>query len=122
MAFMTSDMEMETSSEGGIFKGLGRVLSGDTMFLNYFTAKSDNQKIVFSAHSPGKIMAIELDGNTSLIGQKNASLKSFRGGPVNDETMDFWDYPLADISAEIILYRYRYSLLLSANLGKVAGG
>lgn len=48
-----------------------------------------------------------------LIGQKNASLKSFRGGPANDETMDFWDYPLADISAEIILYRYRYSLLLN---------
>lgn len=53
-----------------------------------------------------------------LIGQKNASLKSFRGGPVNDETMDFWDYPLADISAEIILYRYRYSLLLSKSASK----
>lgn len=48
-----------------------------------------------------------------LEGQKNASLKSFKGGPANDEIMDYWDYPLADVSAEIILYRYRYSLLLS---------
>ena len=48
-----------------------------------------------------------------LIGQKNACLKSFRGGRPDDDKMDFWDYPLADISAEIILYRYRYSLLLS---------
>lgn len=48
-----------------------------------------------------------------LIGQKNACLKSFRGGKPDDEKMDFWDYPLADISADIILFRYRYSLLLS---------
>ncbi|MCR5616884.1 MAG: DNA replication/repair protein RecF [Clostridiales bacterium] len=53
-----------------------------------------------------------------LIGQKNACLKSFRGGRPDDDKMDFWDYPLADISAEIILYRYRYSLLLSKYASK----
>ena len=54
MAFMTSDMKMETSTGGGLLKGLGRALSGDTIFLNYFTAQSDNQQIGFSARSPGK--------------------------------------------------------------------
>ncbi|WP_296858501.1 TIGR00266 family protein [uncultured Methanobrevibacter sp.] len=76
MAFMTSDMTMETSSPGGVLKGLGRVLSGDTMFLNFFTAESDNQKIGFSAHFPGKIIPIHLNGSNSIIGQKNAFLAS----------------------------------------------
>ena len=34
MAFMTSGMKMETSTGGGLLKGLGRALSGDTLFLN----------------------------------------------------------------------------------------
>lgn len=74
MSFMTPDIKMETNTGGGLIKGLGRALSGDTLFLNFFTAQSDNQQIGFSAHSPGKIFTIELDGTTSFIGQKNAFL------------------------------------------------
>lgn len=74
MAFMTSDIKMETSTGGGILKGLGRALSGDTIFLNFFTAQSDNQKIGFSACYPGKIIPIRLDGSNTIIGEKNAFL------------------------------------------------
>lgn len=73
MAFMTSNMKMETSTGGGLLKGLGRALSGDTLFLNFFTAESDNGQIGFSSSSPGKIMPIMLNG-TTIIGQKNAFL------------------------------------------------
>lgn len=74
MAFMTSEMKMDTNTGGGLLKGLGRALSGDTIFLNFFTAEADNQKIGFSARTPGKIMPIKLDGTNSIIGQKNAFL------------------------------------------------
>ncbi len=74
MAYMTSEMEMETSTDGGLMKGLGRVLSGDTLFFNFFTAQSDNQEIGFSAYSPGKILPFRLDGSSTIIGQKNAFL------------------------------------------------
>ena len=74
MAFMTSDMKMETSTGGGLLKGLGRALAGDTLFLNFFTAQSDNEQIGFSACTPGKIMSIKLDGSNTIIGQKNAFL------------------------------------------------
>ena len=74
MSFMTSDMSMETNTGGGLLKGLGRALSGDTLFLNFFTAQSDNQQIGFSARTPGKIFSIELDGTNSIIAQKNAFL------------------------------------------------
>ncbi|WP_405268209.1 TIGR00266 family protein [Methanobrevibacter sp.] len=74
MAFMTSDMKMETSTGGGLLKGLGRALSGDSLFLNFFTAQSDNEQIGFSACTPGKIMPIRLNGSNTIIGQKNAFL------------------------------------------------
>ena len=74
MAFMTSGMKMDTSTGGGLLKGLGRALSGDTIFLNYFTAEADNEQVGFSSCSPGKIMAIELNGSNTIIGQKNAFL------------------------------------------------
>lgn len=74
MAFMTSGMKMDTSTGGGLLKGLGRALSGDTIFLNFFTAESDNQQVGFSACTPGKIMPIKLDGTNTIIGQKNAFL------------------------------------------------
>ena len=73
MSFMTSNMQMETSTGGGLLKGIGRALSGDTLFLNYFTAQSDNEKIGFSSCVPGKILPIKLNG-TEIIGQKNAFL------------------------------------------------
>jgi len=74
MSFMTSGMTMETNTGGGLIKGLGRALAGDTLFLNFFTAQSDNEQIGFSACTPGKIMPIKLDGTNTIIGQKNAFL------------------------------------------------
>ena len=76
MAFMSSDVKMETNTGGGLLKGLGRALSGDTLFLNFYTAESDNQQIGFSSCFQGKIIPIELDGSNSIIGQKNAFLAS----------------------------------------------
>lgn len=74
MAFMTSGMNMETNTGGGLIKGLGRALAGDTIFLNFFTAESDNEQIGFSACTPGKIMPVRLNGSNTIIGQKNAFL------------------------------------------------
>lgn len=74
MAYMTSGMKMETNTGGGLLKGIGRALSGDTLFLNFFTAQEDNQEIGFSSCTPGKIMPIRLNGSNTIIGQKNAFL------------------------------------------------
>ena len=79
MAYMTSDMKMDTNTGGGLLKGLGRALSGDTIFLNFFTAQSDNQEIGFSSCTPGKIIPIRLNGSNSIIGQKNAFLAAEDG-------------------------------------------
>lgn len=74
MAFMTSDIKMDTNTGGGLLKGIGRALSGDSIFLSFFRAQSDNQKIAFAACTPGKIIPIKLNGLNTIIGQKNAFL------------------------------------------------
>lgn len=79
MSYMTPGIKMETTTGGGILKGLGRALSGDTLFLNYFTAERDNEEIAFSSCYPGKIIPIRLDGGKSIIGQKNAFLTAEKG-------------------------------------------
>ncbi|MBQ9026887.1 MAG: TIGR00266 family protein [Methanobrevibacter sp.] len=74
MAYMTSDVKMDTNTGGGLLKGLGRALSGDSIFLNFFTAETDNAEIGFASHCPGKIIPIRLDGTNSIIGQKSSFL------------------------------------------------
>ena len=76
MAFMTTDIKMDTNTGGGLLKGLGRALRGDSIFLSVYTEKSDNQKIAFASCTPGKIIPIRLNGSNSIIGQKNAFLAS----------------------------------------------
>ena len=79
MAFMTPNIKMETNTGGGLIKGLGRALSGDTIFLSFFTAQEDGAEIGFASCYPGKILAIRLNGSNSIIGQKNAFLTSEKG-------------------------------------------
>lgn len=83
MAFMTSGMKMETSTGGGLLKGLGRALAGDSMFINTFTAEEDNQEIGFASYTPGKIIPLRLDGSKSVIGQKSSFLAAEESIEIN---------------------------------------
>ena len=83
MAFMSSQMKMETSTGGGFLKGLGRALSGDSMFINTFTAEADNQEIGFSSCTPGKIIPIDLNGSNAIIGQKSSFLAAEESVEIN---------------------------------------
>ncbi len=71
-----------------------------------------------------------LSNYSRLLAQKNALLKSIRPGDgknnLADEQLDFWDFSLAELSAEIILKRYRFSKLISdiasRHHGSISGG
>ena len=71
-----------------------------------------------------------LSNYSRLLVQKNALLKSIRPGDgknnLADEQLDFWDFSLAELSAEIILKRYRFSKLISdiasRHHGSISGG
>ena len=56
-----------------------------------------------------------LNRTNRIINQKNTCLKSFKGdiNKADDNVLDFWDFSLADLSAEMIMFRYRFTELLS---------
>lgn len=75
MTWRTEAIEMKTNTHGGIMKGLGRMLAGDSIFMNTFTATSDNQKIAFATTNPGAILSIDLSEIPGgLVGQKGSFL------------------------------------------------
>ncbi len=75
MTWRTESVEMKTNTHGGIMKGLGRMLAGDSIFMNTFTATSDNQKVAFATTNPGAILPINLSEIPGgLVGQKGSFL------------------------------------------------
>ena len=75
MSWMSPNMQMETTSNGGIGKMFGRAFSGESMFHNIYTARGDGM-IAFGSSFPGKILAVETGTGRELILQKSAFLAS----------------------------------------------
>lgn len=77
MVWMSPNIGMETKG-GGVGKMFSKVISGESMFQNIYTANGDGM-IAFGSSFPGKIMAVEVGRGTSLIVQKSAFLASEKG-------------------------------------------
>ncbi len=77
MCWMDSSITMETSSNGGIGKVVGRLFTREKLFQNIYTATKDGAKISFGTCVPGAIMAVKLTGGQSIVCQKSAFLASY---------------------------------------------
>lgn len=76
MSWMSPNMKMETSSNGGIAKAFGRMLSGDSIFQNNYTAMGGPGMIAFASSFPGSIRAFDIAPGKEMIVQKSAFLAS----------------------------------------------
>lgn len=76
MSWMSPNMKMETSTNGGIGKALGRMFSGDSLFQNKYTAMGGEGMIAFASSFPGSIRALEIAPGNNMIVQKSAFLAS----------------------------------------------
>ena len=79
MSWMTPNMKMETSTNGGLGKAFGRMLSGDSIFQNRYTAQGGQGLIAFASSFPGAIRAVEITPNMPVIAQKSAFLAATPG-------------------------------------------
>ena len=79
MSWMTPNMKMETTSNGGIGKMFGRAFSGESMFVNRYTARNGNGLIAFASSFPGSIRAFNIAPGQEIIAQKSAFLASTAG-------------------------------------------
>ena len=73
MTWMTAGMRMETNMKGGLLKGLGRMLSGDSLFIATYSATAPDQEITVASTFPGAIVAVDPVGG-DIIAQKSAFL------------------------------------------------
>ena len=77
MAYMDPSIEMETSTNGGLGKVVGRLFTKEKLFQNIYKATEDNSKIAFGTCVPGSIMAIKIEQGNSIICQKSSFLASY---------------------------------------------
>lgn len=78
MAWMSPNMIMETTTNGGIGKAFGRMFTGEKMFMNIYTARG-NGMIAFASSFPGSIIAFDVAPGKEIILQKRAFLASQMG-------------------------------------------
>ncbi len=79
MSWMSPNMKMETTSNGGIGKIFGRMFSGENLFQNRYTAMGSTGTIAFASSFPGDILPLELSNGREYICQKSAFLASTTG-------------------------------------------
>lgn len=72
MSWMTNNFTVENNVRGGLAKGLGRMLTGESLFLSTYTSNAPAQDITLASSIPGEIHAFEISANKEIIAQKGA--------------------------------------------------
>ena len=79
MCWMSTNMKMETSSNGGVGKALGRMFAGEALFQNRYTAQGGTGQIAFASSFAGSIRAFDITPDKPMVVQKSGFLASEAG-------------------------------------------
>ncbi len=79
MSWMSPNMQMDTNTGGGLKKMFGRMFSGESLFLNEYTAQGGRGLIAFAASFPGSIIPYEVTPGNGIIVQKRGFLAMEKG-------------------------------------------
>jgi uncharacterized protein (TIGR00266 family) len=81
MMYMEPGIEMQTGTDGGIFKGLSRMITGESFFITSFMYSGQGKgHVAFGAPYPGKIIPLELsEFGGEFVCQKDAFLCAAQG-------------------------------------------
>lgn len=74
MVYLSPNIHMEAKARGGIMKGIGRKLAGETFFLTEFSPTGGPGIAGFGGNAPGTILPLEIDTSKEYIIQKDAFL------------------------------------------------
>lgn len=73
MIWQTEGITMSTNARGGIARSLGRIFTGESIFMANYTAETDGARIAFGSTVPGTVVPVDLS-MTDIICQKGAFL------------------------------------------------
>ena len=79
MSWMSLNMRMDTNSGGGIKKALGRMFSGESIFMNEDTAQGGTGMIAFASTFPGSIIPYQVSEGNGIVVQKRGFLAMEKG-------------------------------------------
>lgn len=79
MAWMSPNMVMDTTTNGGLGKAFGRMFSGESLFQNRYIAQGGAGMIAFASSFPGSIKAFEIGPGKEYIFQKKTFLAGEKG-------------------------------------------
>ena len=74
MAWMSDGVTMESNMKGGLGKSLGRMFSGESLFMATYTAQAPGTHVAFASTVAGEILPVDVGATGGLICQKGAFL------------------------------------------------
>ncbi|MBD2579347.1 TIGR00266 family protein [Oscillatoria sp. FACHB-1406] len=69
MAAMDANIKMKSKMKGGVMKGIGRMLSGESLFMSEFTAEKARGELYISPGVPGDVQHYRLQAGRALMMQ-----------------------------------------------------
>ncbi len=74
MAWMSDGVKMDTNTQGGLFKGVGRMFAGESVFMATYTAEKEGSVVAFASTVAGEILPVNVGVDGAMICQKGAFL------------------------------------------------
>ena len=73
MVWQTEGIKMSTNARGGIAKSLGRMFTGESIFMANYTAETEGAKIAFGSTVPGCVVPVDISQGEMIV-QKGSFL------------------------------------------------
>ena len=74
MAWMSEGVSMDSNMRGGLGKSLGRMFSGESIFMATYRAERPGASITFASTVAGEVLPVDIGACGGLIAQKGAFL------------------------------------------------
>ena len=74
MAWMSEGISMDSNMRGGLGKSLGRMFSGESIFMATYRAERPGASIAFASTVAGEVLPVDIGACGGLIAQKGAFL------------------------------------------------
>ncbi len=79
MLYLSDEVNMDTSTGGGIMKGIKRAISGESFFITTFECTSQDGEVAFAGPYPGKVIPLQITPGNSYLCQRDSFLCSTEG-------------------------------------------
>jgi uncharacterized protein (TIGR00266 family) len=125
MVAMSATIDVTGGVEGGLLRGLTRMLAGEKFFFQYLVASRGAGEVMLAHALPGGIVDVELDGSYGLRVQKDGFLAATDGIEVNTQMQNLFQgifskegFFVLNVSGRGTVFLSSYGAIHAINLGE----